>query len=128
MYKNMNDLFNEFLVRSIKPNNAELIIEMRNMWKEYMGTPVLISSKLSTTAIELAKKFQAEDNGWISVDIGLPKTNASVLVYRDTKDFYIGFYHNNKWNLFGNENNSKYLEEKAKITHWMPLPVPPESL
>lgn len=63
---------------------------------------------------------------WINVDERLPETNRSVLAYRSGKgvgNFYINGQF--EWMLDGwGVNTSRTFDD---ITHWMPLPPPPEA-
>ncbi len=58
---------------------------------------------------------------WISINDSLPTETGHYLVYRNT-DIYgckirIGFWSHNEWNCDDTMNR--------KVTHWMPLPIPP---
>lgn len=60
---------------------------------------------------------------WISVTDRLPEwTGQQVLVYvpwthGDYGDMEVVYYHDCDW---------QHFDRKEKITHWMPLPLPPE--
>jgi hypothetical protein len=56
---------------------------------------------------------------WISIDDRLPKIADDVIVFSDDKyQIDIGFLINGKW--FSDKG------ELHTVTHWMPLPNPPE--
>ena len=56
---------------------------------------------------------------WISIDDRLPKIADDVIVFSDDKcQIDIGFLMNGKW--FSDRG------ELHTVTHWMPLPNPPE--
>jgi hypothetical protein len=56
---------------------------------------------------------------WISIDDRLPKIAEDVIVFSDDKfQIDIGFFMNNKWH--------SDRGELPTVTHWMPLPKPPE--
>ena len=67
-------------------------------------------------------------NGWISVKDRLPEMYKAVLGYAP--------YHNNVWAVTMRENGEWYIwspvsrrydpDFEGPITHWMPMPEPPE--
>lgn len=71
--------------------------------------------------------------GWISVKDRLPKSMVNkVLVWLEHKDFvgYIGFGHYEKYKgqeiWFDLEHSEAFSIRGYAVTHWMPLPEPPE--
>ena len=59
--------------------------------------------------------------GWISVKDRLPETRNPVLVTNEYGDFYLANCSNGIW--------TEHSREKANfisVTHWMPIPEPPE--
>lgn len=71
--------------------------------------------------------------GWISVKDRLPKSMANkVLVWLEHEDLvgYIGFGHYEKYKgqeiWYDLEHNEAFLIRGYVVTHWMPLPEPPE--
>ena len=59
-------------------------------------------------------------NGWISVKDKLPEEDSHVLVWEKQGFAFVDWYKFGVWQL-GTENG-------AIITHWMPLPDPPEEV
>lgn len=67
---------------------------------------------------------------WISVKDRLPEPGSYVLVFTDDRDTYTALYY-----VCGYENHghwmvidrpSRFYKIAHKVTHWMPLPKPPE--
>lgn len=85
---------------------------------------------------ELESKLRVlESSGWVSVEERLPnKINNKVLVY--CKNGYIGFGHYENFrgveDWYNIESGKPFREwdledcETYEVTHWMPLPEPPE--
>ena len=66
-----------------------------------------------------ANDEQMKSDGWISVNDRLPRDDERVLLYRDNMDeFSISVVYG--WSVI---NKAR----ERGITHWMPLPEPPES-
>ena len=62
-------------------------------------------------------------NEWISVKDRLPKAHQAVLTFSDTSDVIIGRrFSGKKWHFPYFEQDHPIL----RVTHWMPLPNPPE--
>ena len=71
---------------------------------------------------------ESKEEGWISITIGLPELNESVLIFKPS-DFppedkvYVGWLsENNKW---CEEDGPDGIIFPDEVTHWMPLPAPP---
>ena len=65
-------------------------------------------------------------NGWISVKERLPEDISDVLILSKEKESCVGYYRSsdNDWNMY-NPCCSFHMELHG-VTHWMPLPKPPE--
>ena len=66
---------------------------------------------------------------WISVKNEIPEDGLRLLLYTDVPDEYgkerIGVYLGDTyWTLMGGDY---YKQKSINVTHWMPLPEPPES-
>ena len=64
-------------------------------------------------------------NKWISVKERLPEKSGLYLTYHAKRGSMTMHYsvNNEAWNAFDHEDRPKYA---LKVTHWMPLPEPPE--
>ena len=66
-----------------------------------------------------------DDNGWISVEERLPEPDTLVLAYTSADGRYVASYHEETilaaahWWFLG-------LTPMGEVTHWRPLPPPPE--
>jgi len=70
--------------------------------------------------------YQAAAPQWISVKDRLPEDISDVLILTKEKELCVGYYRNsdNDWNMY-NPCCSFHMELHG-VTHWMPLPKPPE--
>lgn len=63
--------------------------------------------------------LEASDNGWISIDDGLPDD--------DNKDDYLVYsIHTKIYEKVDIKKLKKMINNSAKITHWQLLPTPPQ--
>lgn len=67
---------------------------------------------------------------WISVDDELPMTYVDVLVYPPhdmayTNKITAELQHDGKWLVDYEDSHQSYQQEVTGVTHWMPLPEPP---
>jgi len=70
---------------------------------------------------------------WIKVEDALPEKDVSVLVYSDYDGISIGYRVTDMPPIFSQDANDREwmifgynAELKSGVTHWMPLPEPPE--
>ena len=60
---------------------------------------------------------------WISVEDNFPPVNEKVLLLDEYRTYYVGYV-----SRFHDEFYTSYNDDiEYVITHWMPLPEPPES-
>jgi len=73
-----------------------------------------------------SKAVQAAAPQWISVKDRLPENISDVLILSKEKESCVGYYRSsdNDWNMY-NPCCSFHMELHG-VTHWMPLPKPPE--
>ena len=80
----------------------------------------------SILAAKVGMKFADEHPHWISVEDELPKGGFAIITNGD--DVLVGKYNFEK-GLWGVRNKTMFaytlLPANWKVTHWMPLPVPP---
>ena len=60
---------------------------------------------------------------WISVRDYLPESSKAVLYYSELGAWFIGALYDGKWH---NLSDQKPIDKNFHITHWMPLPEPPD--
>ena len=68
---------------------------------------------------------------WINVDDRLPETYKSVLIWTDNYTWIIGYLEDcGKWqaNHTDYESGEPLIWEDCILTHWMPLPEPPNEV
>jgi hypothetical protein len=79
--------------------------------------------RLAQTSLEEDWKGEDYSNKWISVEYRIPELGERVIVFCESQGAqlcYLG--HENEWHITYNMTKA-YLN----ITHWMPLPTPPQT-
>ena len=86
---------------------------------------------MQDTIRELEARLEKAE-GWISVDDRLPdvgeeKPSKLSWIVTDGDKVWITSMHPANWyHRFFGEKHLQHLEQESYITHWMPLPEPPE--
>jgi len=62
---------------------------------------------------------------WIKIEDGLPKTTALNLVVAERRQPFIGYLKGGHW-WMPTEEGSLLCPFWNEVTHWMPLPTPPQ--
>ena len=79
-------------------------------------------SKVVEGAIKEFKRQGLTVSKWISVDEALPEDCTEVLIYDKECGIIMGWY-NEKYKLW----SADFVCELETVTHWQPLPEPPEA-
>jgi hypothetical protein len=109
----METLLNK-LKREVKISRQGGEKEHEKDWNRQMG--ILISRAEAQEIISLLK------GGWVKCEDSLPPTNDTVLLYRSNKPYYLGRFHEGKWQIQGCTSNSQCTPSR-----WAPLlPKPTE--
>jgi len=66
------------------------------------------------------------DMKWISVKDRLPENEDVVLIYAGDEYQDVAMFSNSDFYEFDWEHDG--WEHESEVTHWMPLPVPPEKI
>jgi len=100
----------EDILRDFEDNEKELAEALENTYN--------IIRELETEIAEL-------NHQWISVNDRLPPIRESVLYLLHDYDMDIGVYSRTKkeWRV---DSTDDYYWNKEDVTHWMPLPEPPD--
>lgn len=89
---------------------------------------VIAELQLKVEALEAQLAALIEQTRWIPVGERLPEESDKVLVWMECPDLFIapqddfGYYINGEW--IGDNTDS--MVHSKNVTHWMPLPPPPE--
>lgn len=85
------------------------------------GMVCAVIDELLSARRELAELRR--NDGWVSVGERLPEDSGDVLLY-DGESFYVAYWRNE----FKSWDSDKYgwLPDDVIVTHWRPLPEPPE--
>lgn len=78
--------------------------------------------QLSKEALAARKKAREIPGGWTSSRRSLPDSDLTVLIHSSASDepVWMGYHDGETWRAISGE--------KAKVTHWAPLPEPPQNL
>ena len=87
--------------------------------------PKLLWNWITANFVPLDKPVKAEIAEWISVKDRLPETSSELLLHTKSGSNYVGFY---KYiiKMFICYGVYKKEIDDIEVTHWMPLPKPPE--
>jgi len=83
-----------------------------------------MSKMVDVSSSETLNNSSNNSNGWISVEVRLPKTDDFCLVNTEFDCIRIAEYGWESWRF--NDAYSSSEHPKSYVTHWMPLPKPPE--
>lgn len=80
---------------------------------------------------EYIETIRALKTGWISVNDKLPENNYPVLAYakgtaRNGDTQCVASCHNGFWFIQAESGKLSFPQMQYVVTHWMPLPEPPE--
>lgn len=107
----------------------ELVNELRDIAIEYHGTQQLRERIARTVraAIIQAGNSPVTPDGWISCSERMPEDEQEVIVQNKFGYRYVSYFDEHSGLFFnmpgGNQMN---CIEHILVTHWMPLPVPPQ--
>lgn len=76
---------------------------------------------ITAPAFSMGAEWADAHPGWISVEVEIPKDGALVIAITPDSKVAIAQYENDEWNISD-------LYCLKKVTHWMPLPAPPEHI
>ena len=109
-------------VRPIDGN--ELVDTLNQIVSDYTSHGMYPSAFPIEYAIGIVEKMPTltPPNEWVSVEERLPPPNVRVLAYRPDEDDNSPYKYTNMWGWAVKES----IRHRG-ITHWMPLPAPPES-
>lgn len=61
---------------------------------------------------------------WIKCSDEMPEENSKVIAFTAYGEMIFDMHY--KWEKYDNEWMSEYTLWRGRVTHWMPLPEPPE--
>lgn len=72
------------------------------------------------------KASYRKQSGWISVDERLPEESGTYITYHDHGNCGVIYYNASihLWNVYYHEDKQNAIRS---VTHWMPLPEPPDT-
>jgi hypothetical protein len=76
-------------------------------------------------ALKLYNAGYRKQSGWISVDERLPEESGTYITYHDHGNCGVIYYNASihLWNVYYHEDKQNAIRS---VTHWMPLPEPPD--
>lgn len=98
---------------------------------DFIAHPDFVYEKLLELETEI-KKLQAENeqlkkqSQWISVKDKLPKNDDYVLITDSHGFTVVGYFWPFGSSMYRNKGTWYYGDHEQFVTHWMPLPTPPE--
>ena len=102
----------------MRPVDAD---EAKRIAREYLTDPYHV---ISAVAVLDKTPTLTPPNEWVSVEKRLPENNAQVLMWSAKwKIAEAGSYYNGRFWVYS-EIGDAYIADD--ITHWMPLPAPPD--
>lgn len=101
--------------------DADAMMEKYNDWYTEDGEP---DGVICTVGCLLRKEPTVEMPRWISVQERLPETYVDVLVCNGNEFITVALYDGEEWM----EVIDKFEILLTSVTHWMPLPEPPEEV
>jgi hypothetical protein len=110
----LNELFDSYLV--IEEACLDTIIKVDG--KQFTLRDKLDEITDEKIALLTAIDALEQDIGWISVKDRMPEEGVDVLVYLNRKDADVDFV---------DKSGNFFYYDEGKVTHWRPLPEPPES-
>jgi len=102
--------------------NSE-ILKWVKAYSAFAYHPGKVRERLDDTA-RYIDQLETRAGGWQDIE-SIPRKCRAILVYvKENKCIFAVSWINGRWEIFGGSDRS-YLNDEA-ITHWQPLPVPPE--
>jgi len=108
-----------------KCNSKNVALDQRNeqIWPMCLNCHILGEPRKTAEEAIAAWNWRYDD--WISVKKRLPEENKNVLCYfKKIQSCLIGWFFDGKW-IGKPHNYFKYIDG-YELTHWKPLPEPPE--
>ena len=102
--------------QGIKYLTIKDITEKLEAW--HAGLAYYYAEDAAADALAYIQQLESQAPKWISVEERLPEQYATVIIWRDDcKNASIGWLISGYWSV----------PKGVRVTHWMPLPEPPEA-